>query len=75
MLFYITESDLLIFCHGFYACVYEAYWSVDKSYLFLVTPLPSALFVVLLFVCLFFVFLGPHPRHTEVPRLGIELEL
>ena len=23
----------------------------------------------------FFVFLGPHPRHTEFPRLGVELEL
>ena len=21
------------------------------------------------------VFLGPHPRHMEVPRLGVELEL
>ena len=29
---------------------------------------------VCLFVCLF-VFLGPHPRHMEVPRLGIESEL
>ena len=28
------------------------------------------------FVCLFFVFvfLGPHPQHVEVPRLGIRLE-
>ena len=24
---------------------------------------------------LFFVFLGPHPHHMEVPRLGIKLEL
>ena len=24
---------------------------------------------------LFFFFLGPHLRHTEVPRLGVELEL
>ena len=23
----------------------------------------------------FFVFLGPHPQHGEVPRLGIESEL
>ena len=23
----------------------------------------------------FFVFLGPHPRHMEVPRLGAELKL
>ena len=22
-----------------------------------------------------FVFLGPHPRHMEVPRLGVKLEL
>ena len=29
------------------------------------------------FVCLFacFVFLGPYPRHMEVPRIGVELEL
>ena len=23
----------------------------------------------------FFVFLGPHPEHMEVPRLGVESEL
>ena len=23
----------------------------------------------------FFVFLGPHPQHMEVPRLGVESEL
>ena len=31
-----------------------------------------------LFICLFFfffVFLGPHPKHMEVPRLGVEAEL
>ena len=28
-----------------------------------------------LFVCLFFVFLGPHLLHVQVPRLGAELEL
>ena len=28
-----------------------------------------------LFLFLSFVFLGPHPWHTEVPRLGVELEL
>ena len=22
-----------------------------------------------------FCFLGPHPRHTSIPRLGVELEL
>ena len=26
-------------------------------------------------VFLFFVFLGPHPQHMEVPRLGIQSEL
>ena len=31
-------------------------------------------FVCFLFFCLF-VFLGPHPRHMEVPRLGVESEL
>ena len=30
---------------------------------------------VCLFVYLFTVFLGPHPQHMEVPRLGVELEL
>jgi len=30
-------------------------------------------FVLLLLV--FFVFLGPHPQHMEVPRLGVESEL
>ena len=27
------------------------------------------------FLFFFFCFLGPHLRHTEVPRLGVELEL
>ena len=27
------------------------------------------------FFFFFFCFLGPHPRHTEVPRLGVESEL
>ena len=31
--------------------------------------------VVGFFVFLFLVFLGPHPWHVEVPRLGVELEL
>ena len=32
---------------------------------------------ICLFVCLFIylVFLGPHPKYTEVPRLGVELEI
>ena len=28
----------------------------------------------LFFIFLFFVFLGPHPQHMEVPRLRVELE-
>ena len=27
-----------------------------------------------MYLCIF-VFLGPHPRHMEVPRLGVESEL
>ena len=29
---------------------------------------------LLLFSFFFFVYLGPHPWHMEVPRLGVELE-
>ena len=29
----------------------------------------------MLFMCVCFVSLGPHPRHMEVPRLGVQLEL
>ena len=32
---------------------------------------PSGLF----WTYFFFVFLGPHPRHMEVPRLGVKSEL
>ena len=30
---------------------------------------------VFLVLGFFFCFLGPHPRHMEIPRLGVELEL
>ena len=33
------------------------------------------LFVVFNLSFFFFALLGPHPRHMEVPRLGVELEL
>ena len=26
-------------------------------------------------LAIYFVFLEPHPRHVEVPRLGVELDL
>ncbi|MBL0864785.1 hypothetical protein IBN19_04856 [Escherichia coli] len=33
-------------------------------------------FIYFLFLFLVFLpFLGPHPQHMEVPRLGVELEL
>ena len=32
-------------------------------------------FIYLLFIYLFLVFLGLHPQHREVPRLGVESEL
>ena len=28
-----------------------------------------------LYVCMFIVFLGPHPQNREVPRLGVKSEL
>ena len=31
--------------------------------------------VVFVFVVMFFVFLGPHLRHMEVPRRGVESQL
>lgn len=31
--------------------------------------------VLLYYVLLLFIFLGPHPRHTKVPKLEVELEL
>ena len=31
--------------------------------------------ILVVTIFFFFVFLGPHPQHMEVPRLGVELEL
>ena len=28
-----------------------------------------------IYMCVFFVFLGPHRRHMQVPRLGVQSEL
>ena len=33
------------------------------------------LFNFIMFVCFVFVFLGLHPQHMEVARLGVESEL
>ena len=39
-------------------------------------PVTGLVFFVCLFVCFVFLpFLGPLPRHVEVPRLGVESEL
>ena len=35
----------------------------------------NILFLNKIFIFYFFVFLGPHPWHMEIPRLGIESEL
>ena len=29
----------------------------------------------IIYLFIYFCFLGPHPQHIEVPRLGVELEL
>ena len=41
-----------------------------NGYEFLVVYDLNCIFFCFFFVC-FFVFLGPHPRHVEVPRLGV----
>ena len=40
-------------------------------FFFLFPSLPFFLSLIFLFVC----FLGPHPQHMKVPRLGVEWEL
>jgi len=37
--------------------------------------LSTAIIAAYEFTFFFFVFLGPHSWHMEVPRLGVELEL
>ena len=44
------------------------YWALDMERAWYYRYYTQSLFF-------FFVFLGPHPWHTEVPRLGVELEL
>ena len=40
------------------------------------TPNTFYFILFILFIVLFyFCFLGPHPQHMEVPRLGVKLEL
>ena len=35
----------------------------------------NKLICIIFFFFVFLSFLGPHPRHVEIPRLGVELEL
>ena len=46
-----------------------------KTKYYIVLSLPKETIFISQVFCLFFVFLGPHLRHMEVPRLGIESEL
>ena len=39
------------------------------------SPAPSGKAAILFFFFVFLPFLGPLPRHVEVPRLGVESEL
>ena len=48
--------------------------ALPRAYLH-ITSRTFLFFLSFLFFFLFFCFLGPHPRHMEVPRLGVELEL
>ena len=45
--------------------------TVDKTILFIERPSEASIS----FLSFFFVFLGPHPQHMEVPRLGVQSEL
>ena len=40
-----------------------------------IQPLCIHLLILLFIFIIFLVFLGPHPQHMEVPRLGFESEL
>ena len=44
---------------------------IHNNYMFLMN---LSLFIFY-FIIIFWPFLGPHLRHMEVPRLGVELEL
>ena len=53
-------------------------WSSPKTNLtkYEVVHLSFVILVIRFFFFFFFlVFLGPHPRHMEVPRLGVKSEL
>ena len=54
----------------------EHLFHVLIDYLYIFFGLLSICFIRVFFFCLFLVFfLGLHPRHMEVPRLGVKSEL
>ena len=57
-----------------YGKVIQLYIYVYSFFNFLFFPLFLSFFVFLLLLLLL-LFLGPLPRHMEVPRLGVESEL
>ena len=72
---------LLFTCHpakcNFWCLLSNQFFPQSEMYIYtdfnIVPPFTQILWD---FVCLFvFVFLGPHPRHMEIPRLGVKWEL
>ena len=59
---------------GYKSAVFAGLWPAWCPSFVYISPL-KCLLKCHLFFFFFFVFLGPYPRHMEVPRLGVELEL
>ena len=62
------------------AMVYQKIYICVGVYMYMILDLSVYCLNLLLLLKSFFsfwsfVFLGPHPQHMEVPRLGVELEL
>ena len=63
-------SESIKVWENMYICIY-----IYTDPLFLTWPgIPSGIYI-LTSLFFFFCFLGPHPWHTEVPRLGVKSEL
>ena len=62
--------------HGFVdVCVCVCVLTLTDLQIFMLTHFISFIFIFLFFGLFFFVFLVPHPRHMEVPGLGVQSEL
>ena len=60
----------------FFMCLLAIFMSLFVNLLFFSTYIFSSILDYMLFIYFyFFPFLGPHPRHMEVPRLGVVSEL